>query len=383
MQLELSAEDAAFREEMRTFFTTQVPQEIRDTVATRGELTKEQIVESQRILNEHGLAVPQWPVEWGGQDWSSLRRHIWHEEMQRACVPIPLAFNASMVGPVIAQFGSQEQKEKFLAPTANLDIWWSQGFSEPDAGSDLASLRCAAVRDGDEFVVNGQKTWTTLGQYGDWIFCLVRTDPEAKKQRGISFLLIDMTTPGVTVRPIELIDGGHEVNEVWFEDVRVPAENLVGELNHGWDYAKFLLGNERVGVAPVGATKQVLAQAKEYAGDLLKDPLVAARVATLENELLALELTALRVVANSADGKPHPASSVLKLKGSELQQAVSELVVDLAGPGSAASGAGDDSALELWQRRATPTYLNLRKASIYGGSNEVQRQIIAKTILGL
>ena len=383
MQLELSPEDAAFREEMRTFFTTKVPQEIRDTVATRGELTKDQIVESQRILNEAGLAVPQWPVEWGGQDWSPLRRHIWHEEMQRASVPIPLAFNASMVGPVIATFGSQEQKEKFLPPTANLDIWWSQGFSEPDAGSDLASLRTSAVRDGDEFVVNGQKTWTTLGQYGDWIFCLVRTDPEAKKQRGISFLLIDMTSPGVTVRPIELIDGGHEVNEVWFEDVRVPAENLVGELNHGWDYAKFLLGNERVGVAPVGATKRVLAQAKEYAGPLLSDPLVAARIATLENELLALELTALRVVANSADGKPHPASSVLKLKGSELQQAVSELVVDLAGPASLASGAGDDSALEQWQRRATPTYLNLRKASIYGGSNEVQRQIIAKTILGL
>ena len=383
MQLELSPEDAAFREEMRTFFTTEVPQGIRDTVATRGELTKEQIVESQRILNRAGLAVPQWPVEWGGRDWSQLRRHIWHEEMQRASVPIPLAFNASMVGPVIATFGSQEQKERFLPPTANLYIWWSQGFSEPDAGSDLASLRTSAVRDGDEFVVNGQKTWTTLGQYGDWIFCLVRTDPEAKKQRGISFLLIDMTSPGVTVRPIELIDGGHEVNEVWFEDVRVPAENLVGELNHGWDYAKFLLGNERVGVAPVGATKRELARAKEQAGALLSDPLVAARVATLENELLALELTALRVVAHSTDGKPHPASSVLKLKGSELQQAVSELVVDLAGPASLASGAGDDSSLEQWQRRATPTYLNLRKASIYGGSNEVQRQIIAKTILGL
>ncbi len=383
MQLELSAEDAAFREEMRTFFTTKIPQEIRDTVAERRELTKDQIVESQRILNAHGLAVPNWPVEWGGRDWSPLRRHIWHEEMQRACVPLPLAFNASMVGPVIAQFGSQELKERFLPKTANLDIWWSQGFSEPDAGSDLASLRTTAVLDGDEFVVNGQKTWTTLGQYGDWIFNLVRTDPEAKKQRGISFLLIDMTSPGVTVRPIEMIDGGHEVNEVWFEDVRVPKDNLVGELNAGWDYAKFLLGNERVGVAPVGATKRVLAQAKKYAGDQLQDPLTAARFAELENELLALELTALRVVAHSSDGKPHPASSVLKLKGTELQQAVSELVVDLAGPGSLASGAGDDSDLPGWARRATPAYLNLRKASIYGGSNEIQRQIIAKTILGL
>ncbi|MBD8870559.1 acyl-CoA dehydrogenase family protein [Nocardioides donggukensis] len=390
MQLELSPEDAAFRDEMRTFFTTEVPQAIRDAVASRQELSKDQIVESQRILNKHGLAVPHWPTEWGGQDWSPLRRHIWHEEMQRAGVPLPLAFNASMVGPVIAAFGSQEQKERFLPPTANLDIWWSQGFSEPDAGSDLASLRTTAVRDGDDYVVNGQKTWTTLGQHGDWIFCLVRTDPDAKKQRGISFLLIDMTSPGLTVRPIELIDGGVEVNEVWFEDVRVPAENLVGEENHGWDYAKFLLGNERVGVAPVGSTKRVLAQAKEWAratsyagGSLLDDPMTASRIAELENELLALELTALRVVANSADGKPHPASSVLKLKGSELQQAVSELVVDLAGPASLASGAGDGSSLEQWQHRATPAYLNLRKASIYGGSNEIQRQIIAKTILGL
>jgi alkylation response protein AidB-like acyl-CoA dehydrogenase len=385
MQLELSAEDAAFREEMRTFFTTQVPQDVRDAVAERRELTKDQVVRSQQALNAAGLAVPHWPEEWGGRGWSQLRRHIWHEEMQRACVPPPLAFNASMVGPVIATFGSQEQKERFLAKTANLDIWWSQGFSEPDAGSDLASLRTAAVRDGDEFVVNGQKTWTTLGQHGDWIFCLVRTDPDVKKQRGISFLLIDMKSPGVTVRPIELIDGGHEVNEVWFEDVRVPAENLVGELNKGWDYAKFLLGNERVGVAPVGSTKRVLAQAKEYARsvDLLDDPLTAARIAELENELLALELTALRVAAHSADGKPHPASSVLKLKGTELQQAVSELIVDLAGPASLASGADKDSDLPGWTRRATPVYLNLRKASIYGGSNEIQRQIIAKTILGL
>ena len=383
MQLALSAEDAEFRDEMREFFTTQVPEDIRDAVRDQRELTKDQFVTSMRILNEHGLAVPNWPVEWGGRDWSPLRRHIWHEEMQRASVPTPLAFNATMIGPVIAQFGSQELKERFLPATANLDIWWSQGFSEPDAGSDLASLRTTAVRDGDEYVVNGQKTWTTLGQYGDWIFNLVRTDPEAKKQAGISMLLIDMTSPGVEVRPIELIDGGHEVNEVWFTDVRVPVENLVGEENRAWDYAKFLLGNERVGVAPVGATKRLLAQAKQWAGPLLEDPLVAARIAELENELLALELTALRVVAHSADGKPHPASSVLKLKGTELQQAVTELVVDLAGPASLASGAGEDSDLPWWTRRSTPIYLNFRKASIYGGSNEVQRQIIARTILGL
>ncbi|MCD4536245.1 acyl-CoA dehydrogenase family protein [Nocardioides sp. cx-169] len=391
MQLELSEDDQEFRAQMRAFFTTEVSEEIRRTVIEGRELTRDQIVEAQRTLNAAGLAVPHWPEEYGGRGWSELRRHIWHEEMQRAGVPTPLAFNASMIGPVIAQFGTEEQKREFLPKTANLDIWWSQGFSEPDAGSDLAGLRTTAVRDGDDWVVNGQKTWTTLGQYGDWIFTLVRTDPDVKKQAGISMLLIDMTSPGLEVRPIELIDGGFEVNEVWFTDVRVPAENLVGELNGGWTIAKFLLGNERVGVAPVGATKRILARAKDLAkdasdgegGTLLDDPLVRARIVELENELLALELTALRVVAHSSDGEPHPASSVLKLKGTELQQAVSELMVDLAGPASIASGAGDSSDLEEWARISTPTYLNLRKASIYGGSNEIQRQIISRTILGL
>ena len=383
MQLELTAEDSAFQMKMREFFTTEVPQEIRDTVLQGRPLSREMIVESQQVLNTAGLAVPHWPTEWGGQDWSDLHRHLWHEEMQRAGVPIPLAFNTSMIGPVIAQFGTDEQKERFLPRTANLDIWWSQGFSEPDAGSDLASLRTTAVRDGDDWIVNGQKSWTTLGQYGDWIFTLVRTDPEVKKQAGISMLLIDMTTPGVEVRPIELIDGGHEVNEVWFSDVRVPGDLLVGELNGGWTIAKFLLGNERVGVAPVGATKRALSTLKADAAHLMDDPLVRARVAELENDLLALELTALRVVAHSAGGEPHPASSVLKLRGTELQQAVTELALDLAGPAGLGSRAGDDSPLDGWARRSAPTYLNFRKASIYGGSNEIQRQIISRTILGL
>jgi alkylation response protein AidB-like acyl-CoA dehydrogenase len=386
MQLALTEEESAFREGMRTFFTTKIPQEIRDTIAAGRHVGKDGLVETQRILNEAGLAVPNWPVEWGGQDWSPLQRHIWHEEMQLACVPPPLAFNANMVGPVIANFGSEEQKKKFLPATANLDIWWCQGFSEPDAGSDLASLKTKAVRDGDDWVINGQKTWTTLGQHADWIFVLCRTDPEAeRKQKGISFILCPMDAEGVTLRPIELIDGGYEVNEVFFEDVRVPAENLVGEENAGWSYAKFLLGNERVGVAPVGATKRVLASAKQIAQDTgqIEDPLVAAQIIELENELLALELTALRVVANSDDGKPHPASSVLKLKGTELQQAVSELMVDLSGTLALASGAGEGSDVPDSARVAVPTYLNLRKASIYGGSNEIQRQIIASTILGL
>jgi alkylation response protein AidB-like acyl-CoA dehydrogenase len=384
MQLELTEEERAFRDELRDFFTTKVAQDIRDTVAAGKELPRDQLVESMQTLNAAGYAVPRWPVEWGGQDWTEIQFHIWHAEMERAFVPTPLAFNAGMIGPVIAHFGTDEQKREFLPKTANLDIWWSQGFSEPDAGSDLAGLRTTAVKDGDDWVVNGQKTWTTLGQYGDWIFTLVRTDPETKKQAGISMLLIDMESEGLEVRPIQLIDGGHEVNEVWFEDVRVPGDNLVGELNGGWSIAKFLLGNERVGVAPPGIVKRVIARVKGLAEErYADDPLLRARIADLENELLALELTAIRVAANSTEGRPDPASSVLKLKGSELQQAVSELVIDLAGPGGLASGAADGSDLTEWERLAGPQYLNLRKASIYGGSNEVQRQIIARNILGL
>ncbi|HEY5855939.1 MAG TPA: acyl-CoA dehydrogenase family protein [Aldersonia sp.] len=391
MNLALSDEELAFRDELRTIYTTQIPAEIRERIRTGAELTREDWVTSQRTLNAHGLAVPNWPVEWGGKDWTPTQRHIWLDEMQLASVPEPLTFNASMIGPVIAQFGSQEMKERFLAPTANLDIWWCQGFSEPEAGSDLASLRTTAVRDGDEYVVNGQKTWTTLAQYADWIFALVRTDPDApKKQAGISMLLVDMQTPGVSVRPIKLIDGGYEVNEVFFSDVRVPADQLVGEENQGWSYAKFLLGNERTGITGVGRTKVRLAVAKERAeqvrtasGTLLDDPLFAARFAEIENELIALELTQMRVVSGPVNGKPNPASSVLKLRGSELQQAATELLVDIAGPDSLPLRAGDDIASPRWAQRSAPTYLNYRKVSIYGGSNEVQRSIISSTILGL
>ncbi|HEV7362499.1 MAG TPA: acyl-CoA dehydrogenase family protein, partial [Mycobacterium sp.] len=256
MQLALTPEEAAFRDELRTIYTTKIPQEMRDRVRQgSAEANHDDIVASHKILHEHGLAVPNWPVEWGGKDWTPTQHQIWADEMQLACVPEPLNFNTKMVGPVIAEFGSQEIKERFLPPTANLDIWWCQGFSEPEAGSDLASLRTTAVRDGDSYVVNGQKTWTTLGQYADWIFCLVRTDPQApKRQAGISFLLFDMKTPGITLRPIKTIDGSHEVNEIFFEDVRVPTNQLVGEENQGWTYAKFLLGNERTGIAGVGRT---------------------------------------------------------------------------------------------------------------------------------
>jgi alkylation response protein AidB-like acyl-CoA dehydrogenase len=330
--------------------------------------------------------VPNWPVEWGGKDWTPTQHQIWLDEMQLACVPEPLNFNTKMVGPVIAEFGSQETRQRFLPPTASLDIWWCQGFSEPEAGSDLASLRTTAVRDGDSYVVNGQKTWTTLGQWADWIFCLVRTNPDApKKQAGISFLLIDLDTPGITMRPIKLIDGGQEVNEVFFEDVRVPADQLVGEENQGWTYAKFLLGNERTGIAGVGRTKVRLAEVKQCATDtgMLDDPLFAARLAEAENELLALELTQMRVTSGSADGKPNPASSVLKLRGSVLQQIATELLVEVAGPDALPFEAGDQIASPEWAQGSAPHYLNYRKTSIYGGSNEVQRTIIASTILGL
>ena len=245
MQRTLRDEDKALQRELRAFAES-FPDHIKTGYIADGEVVPELLREGQRILDDADLAAPHWPTEWGGRGWDELQLHIYRSELQRAGVPMPLAFNTSMVGPVIAAFGSQELKERFLPKTKSCEIWWSQGFSEPDAGSDLASLRTTAVREGDEYVVNGQKTWTTLGQFGDWIFTLVRTDPSADKpQKGISFLLIDMSSPGLTVRPIKLIDGRHEVNEVFFDDVRVPADQLVGEENRGWDYAKFLLGNAR------------------------------------------------------------------------------------------------------------------------------------------
>ncbi|OFJ52895.1 acyl-CoA dehydrogenase family protein [Mycolicibacterium grossiae] len=393
MKLALSDDDVAFREELREFIATEIPADVRERGRAGHPRFPDDIVTCQRLLNARGWAVPGWPVEWGGQDWTPIRKQIWADELQMAGVPEPLAFNASMVGPVIAQFGSEDVKKRFLPPTANLDIWWCQGFSEPEAGSDLASLRTTAVRDGDDYVINGQKTWTTLGQYADWIFVLARTNPDApKRQAGISFLLAEMNTPGITLRPIKLIDGGYEVNEVFFDDVRVPADQLVGEENAGWTYAKYLLSHERSGIARIGMTKRWLVQAKQHAAQvrvngasLLEDPLFAARVAELENEVLALEITQRRVGGSEADGKPNPASSILKLRGSQLQQAATELLLEVAGPDAVPSVAGDAAETDdlAWAHEAAPHYLNYRKTSIYGGTNEVQRTIIASTILGL
>ncbi|AOO83949.1 pimeloyl-CoA dehydrogenase large subunit [Bosea vaviloviae] len=399
MDLRFTPEEIAFRDEVRQFFRTEVPAEIRKKVSEGRGMTREDYITSQRVLNAKGWAVPHWPREWGGQDWTPIQRYIFTEEMLLAAVPLPLQFNCYMVGPVIAAFGNQAQKEKHLAKIANLDEWWCQGFSEPGAGSDLASLKTKAVREGDHYIVNGQKTWTTLGQYADWIFCLVRTNPAAKKQAGISFILIDMKTPGITVRPIITLEGRHEVNEVFFDNVKVPVENLVGEENKGWDYAKFLLANERTGIARIGLSKERLARIKRLArempageGTLWDDRDFRERVAEVEIELKALEITQMRVVAAQGQrdpNKPDPASSILKIKGSQLQQATTELLLEVAGPFALAAPvrSGDltnDWPFDYdWADAAAASYFNNRKVSIYGGSNEIQKNIIAKAVLGL
>ena len=396
MNIALSKDELLFADRMRGFFTSEIPEAIR-AKGRRGEpFAAEDFRTSQQILDAHGLAVPHWPAEWGGQDWTPIQRHLWSVEMSLAHVPPPNGFNTAMVGPVLAAFGTEDQKRRFLPGTANLDIWWCQGFSEPDAGSDLASLKTAAVRDGNYYIVNGQKTWTTNAQHADWIFCLVRTDQTVKKQRGISFLLIDMRTPGITVRPIRLLDGSAEVNEVFFDDVRVPVDQLVGAENRGWDYAKFLLGNERTGVAKVGLIKARIVRLKQIAAapvfdgrPLLEDPIFRVRLTQLEVETTALEMSVLRVLAHEGKSSgPDPVSSVLKLRGSQLQQVASELLVDALGPGALAyredrSVPDGFTPLPDGSVDAMPTYFNWRKASIYGGSSEIQRSIIAKTILGL
>jgi len=399
MDLSFTPEERAFRDEVRHFFRTEIPESIRHKGEKGRHVSKDDIIASQRIMNARGWAVPHWPRQWGGQDWTPIQFYFFQDEMQQNCVPPPLPFNVNMLGPVIAQFGSEAQKREFLPKLANLDVWFCQGFSEPGAGSDLASLRTTARRENGHYVVSGQKTWTTLAQYSDWIFCLVRTDPAAKKQEGISFLLIDMQTPGVTVRPIQTMDGSAEVNEVFLDDVKVPVENLVGEENKGWDYAKFLLGNERSGIARVGTSKQRIRRIRELAalervGDrpVIEDPRFREKLAALEVELKALEMTQLRVVANERKrerGKPDPASSILKIKGSEIQQATTELLMDVVGPYAMpyqpeqADGWNEPPVGPEYAAAAAPTYFNWRKISIYGGSNEIQRNIIAKAILGL
>ncbi|WP_296949813.1 acyl-CoA dehydrogenase family protein [uncultured Massilia sp.] len=396
MDLNYSAEDLAFRDGVRAFLDAELPDDLRRKVRGHLRLDKDDYVRWHRILARRGWAAPGWPREYGGPGWTPVQRHIFEEECALAGTPQVLPFGVNMVAPVIMAFGSQWQKEHYLPRILSCEDWWCQGYSEPGAGSDLASLKTSAVRDGDHYVVNGQKTWTTLAQHADMIFCLVRTDPGVRKQEGISFLLVDMHSPGVTVRPIVMLDEDHEVNEVFFDDVRVPAANLVGEENKGWTYAKYLLGHERTGIAAVGRSKRELAQLKRLAlrehkdgRPLLHDPLFAAKVADLEIELMALEMTVLRVLAR-ADRAPGPEASVLKVRGTEVQQRLSELMVEAVGPlalpfdPAYLSGAAPHSVID--DDDAAPLlghYFNYRKTSIYGGSNEIQRNIVAQMILGL
>ncbi|RJG25811.1 acyl-CoA dehydrogenase family protein [Massilia cavernae] len=396
MDLNYTGEDLAFRDQARAFLDANLPPDLQHKVRMHLRLAKDDYVRWHKILAKQGWVAPGWPVEHGGPGWTAVQRHIWDEECARAGTPPILPFGVNMVAPVIMAFGSDAQKAHYLPRILSCEDWWCQGYSEPGAGSDLASLKTTAVRDGEHYVVNGQKTWTTLAQHADMIFCLVRTDSTVRKQEGISFLLIDMHSPGVTVRPIIMLDEDHEVNEVFFDSVRVPVQNLIGQENKGWTYAKYLLGHERTGIAAVGRSKRDLALLKKLARDqqkngklLIDDSLFAAKVAALEIELMALEMTVLRVLAQASKA-PGPEASVLKVRGTDIQQTLSELMVEAVGPmalpfdpayleGEAEHSVhGDDDAAPL-----AAHYFNFRKTSIYGGSNEIQRNIITQMILGL
>ena len=385
MDLEFSTDELAFREEVRAFLATDLPADLRERVRLGDDRrVRDDIVAWQNILHARGWGAPMWPVEFGGTGWSKAQQFIFECECALADAPAQLAFGLKMVGPVIQRFGTPQQQERFLPRILSGEDWWCQGYSEPGSGSDLASLRMKAERDGDDYVLNGQKVWNTLGQFADWIFCLVRTDSEGKPQRGISFVLVDMRSPGIRVQPTRLLDGTHEVNEVWFDNVRVPVANRIGDENQGWTYAKFLLGHERTNIAGIGASRRALQRLKQVAGTtpalrgtMLEDPHVALRIAQVEIELDALEITNLRVIfAEARNHAPGPEASLLKIRGTEIAQRISELHLELAGPTALACD-------ESQRARATADYLNLRKLSIFGGSNEIQRNIIAQMILGL
>jgi alkylation response protein AidB-like acyl-CoA dehydrogenase len=397
MNLEFSPEEIAFRDEVRTFIRDNYPKELMG-LGNREDLTREQFLAWHKILGKKGWSAPAWPKKYGGTGWTSTQRYIWSEENARVDAMMPLPFGVSMVGPVIYTFGNEEQKAKHLPGILAGDVWWAQGYSEPGAGSDLASLKTTAVRDGDHYVINGQKTWTTLAQHADWGFFLCRTDPSAKAQEGISFILVDMKTPGIEVRPIKLIDGTHEVNETWLTDVRVPVENLVGKENEGWTYAKFLLAHERSGIAGVARSKRGVERLRSIATQetldgtpLIKTDEFARKISQLEIDLTALEFTELRTLASEAAGKgPGPESSILKIKGTEIQQRLTELTLEAVGNYGAPYARGMDNfgVNEVgvgpdYSNFSADNYFNMRKTSIYGGSNEIQRNIISKMILGL
>ena len=401
MDLDFSAEDTAFRKEVHTFIAENYPAALRAKQQNEEALTKEDYFSWHRVLAKKGWSAPAWPKEWGGTDWTPTQKYIWSEELAKAEALPVLPFGVTMVAPVIYTFGTEEQKARFLPGIRDGIEWWCQGYSEPGAGSDLASLKCKAERftadDGKEYyLVNGQKTWTTLAQHADWGFFLVRTDPTAKPQAGISFLLIDMKSPGISVRPIITLEGGHEVNDVFLDNVKVPVENRIYHENQGWTCAKSLLLHERSGIAGVARSKRGLERLREMArseladdtGPLLADPFFKRKVAELEIDLTALEYTELRTLAGESAGKgPGPESSILKIKGTEIQQRLTELTLEAAGHYGAPylrnaphnlGAVGPDDA-----HGVAGAYFNVRKTSIYGGSNEIQRNIIAKVVLGI
>ncbi|MFN3856654.1 MAG: acyl-CoA dehydrogenase family protein [Caulobacter sp.] len=403
MDLDFLPEHAEFRKEVRDWIEANFPQAIRDKQKTGEHLNKEEILSWHKILYKKGWLTPSWPVEHGGTGWDPVRKYIFSEELARAGTTGP-SFGLGMIGPVLYTFGTPDQKENLLKPTLAGDIWWCQGYSEPGAGSDLAGLSTRAVRftgdDGKEYYrVNGQKTWTTQGHFADWGFFLVRTDPTAKKQEGITFLLIDMKTPGISVRPIITIDGGHEVNDTFLEDVIVPVENRIGEENKGWTVAKYLLGHERTGIAGVARSKRGIERLREIAAGQLaddgrplsEDPDFRRKVAELEVDLTALEYTELRTLAGESSGKgPGPEASLLKVKGTEVGQRLTELTLEAAGHygepyfrGFPKEGGNAQPIAEEFAFKSAPSYFNMRKTSIFGGSNEIQRNIMAKAVLGL
>ena len=393
MDLAFTPEEQAFRDEIRAWVRANLPADIAHKVHNALRLSRGDMQRWAKILGAKGWLGYGWPQQFGGPGWNAVQKHLFEEECALAGAPRIVPFGPVMVAPVIMAFGTPEQQQRFLPGIASGDVWWSQGYSEPGAGSDLASVKCRAERQGDHYLVNGQKTWTTLGQYGEWIFCLVRTSTEGKPQTGISFLLIDMASPGVTVRPIKLLDGECEVNEVWFDNVKVPAENLIGEENKGWTYAKHLLSHERTNIADVNRSKRELERLKRIAKaeGVWDDLRFRDEIAKLEVDVVALEMLVLRVLSAEKSGKNSlDIAGLLKIKGSEIQQRYSELMMLAAGPFSLpyieeameAGWQGDFPGGEVADAPLAGTYFNLRKTTIYGGSNEVQRNIVAQFVLG-
>lgn len=403
MDLNYTPDEEAFRAEVRRFIDAELPPDISNKIRLARRLHKDDFVRWQKILHARGWGAVMWPKRFGGAGWNVVQQHIFEEERADACAPPQLAFSLRMVAPVLMAFANAAQQEYFLPRIISGEQWWCQGYSEPGSGSDLASLRTSAVRHGDHYVVNGQKTWNTLGQYADWIFCLVRTSTEARQQQGISFLLIDMKSPGISVRPIITLDGEHEINEIWFDNVKVPIENLVGEENRGWTYAKFLLVHERTNNAGIGMCKRALKRLKEIASQqlcdgrpILQDTRFRDRVTQVELELTALEVTNLRVLSASASEQREigPEVSLLKIKGSEIIQQLGELMMHALGHDALpflhealeSEWVADPLLAEHYAPYApaiSGQYFNLRKTSIYAGSNEIQKNIISKLILGL